>query len=221
MLARLLSDRLGEGEIRFYHAGLERGRRRRSRNGSLPPSGHPVLDLRLRHGRRQEEHPQRHPLRGAELGRGLPAGGGPRRPRRLILPRSPFIGTGRRRQGETGEGRASPFALPLPARLCVLGRKAAGGMASSTSSDRPAKAALPVRAAIDARAEGRALARERPSCGISPRPMPAALRARRPWTCLGGRLAPREPPRCALWGAMAGWEAKDAARPWKRPYARG
>ena len=226
MLARLLRERLGDTEVRFYHAGLERAEKKaveewflalRARDPLLAPA--PTAWAWTRRNIRSVIHYRGRRPRSKPICRRP----GARRQGRLVLPRRAALGTATTEERlSAGEGRAPALALPRPPRLCVRRRRAAGAMASSTSWARRARAARPARAAIAAKGreggprEGEAeIARLR-------RGQRAALHARRGAGLLRGERPAAEGRRAARSGEpWPGGRRRTPPGRWKRPYARG
>ena len=213
MLARLLSDRLGEGEIRFYHAGLERGEKK-AVEGWFLASEQGILCSTCAYGMGVDkknirsvihyEAPSSVEAYLQEAGR---AGRDGLSSRAVLLS---GLDDGDRAKREKDELRRSRFRSLLAYAASTEGCRREG-LLDLLGTSRESRAPC---SGCD-RCEGGGLG---PSEGEAELRYFAAANARR-FTSdealdllrgEGSRL--REPPRCALWGAMGGWDAKDASR---------
>ena len=213
MLARLLSDRLGEDEIRFYHAGLERGEKKAVEEWFLSSEGG-ILCSTCAYGMGVDkkdirsvihyEAPSSVEAYLQEAGR---AGRDGLSSRAVLLS---GLDDGDRAKLEKDELRRSRFRSLLTYASSKEGCRRDGlldllgtprqGRGSCSGCDR-------CEGAVPASCEGETELRHF-----------AAVNSRRftgeeALDLLRGEASRRgEPPRCALWGAMGDWDAKDAAR---------
>jgi len=215
ILSRLLRERLGEEEIRFYHAALERSEKKRVEEWFFS-SGTGILATTCAYGMGVDKKDIRsviHYETPASVEAYLQEAGRAGRdglPSRAVLLAGP--GEEERLARETDEGRVSRFRALLgyasskegcrrDALLDLLGA-AREGRAPCSGCDR-----------CESGANGRGL-REGEEEIVSF----ARANARRytPEEALillrGERKGVGEPPRCAYWGSMGEWEARDASR---------
>lgn len=217
VLARLLSERLGERELRFYHAGLEKTEKKAiedwffaSERGILVSTCAYGLGMDKKNIRSviHYESPASVEAYLQEAGRagrdGLPS--------RAVLIAGP--GAEARLGLEQDEGRKARFRALLDyagsgsgcrrERLLDLLGAPTEGRAPCSGCDRcEGKAREEAEGALEIGAFARANARR--------------FTAEEALALLRGEIVqfaggPREPPLCAHWGALSGWEAKDAAR---------
>lgn len=226
MLARLLSERLGETEVRFYHAGLERPEKKaveewffESEDGILCATCAYGMGVDKRNIRSvvHFETPTSVEAYLQEAGRA----GRDALPSRAVLIAGPD--EERRLEREPDALRRSRFRALVDyalseegcrrdALLDLLGSPREG-RAPCSGCDRCAPGAGgPGGGAREGEAEIAAFARANARRFTGDEAL-ALLR--------GAAQAGVEPPRCALYGAMAGWDAKDAARALDEAIAAG
>ena len=216
MLARLLSERLGYSEIRFYHAGLRRDEKKAVERWFMP-SKDGILCSTCAYGMgvdkkdiRSVIHFQPPPSIEAYLQEAGRAGRDG-----LATQGRPHLEPGRRGSAGARDRGAAPSALPRLARLRRVGpRLQARGSPRSPGRAAGGQDALlrlrPMRGAcaeeLSPRARPRSAAFRLGQCEtIHPRGGPRPPQ----WTLAFAALGPA---RCAYWGVLAGWDAKDASR---------
>jgi ATP-dependent DNA helicase RecQ len=218
MLARLLSERLGEPEIRFYHAGLERPEKKAveewffsSERGILCSTCAYGMGVDKKNIRSviHYEAPTSVEAYLQEAGRagrdGLPS--------RAILLAGP--GEEERLAREKEGSRRSRFRALLDYANSERGcrRDALLDLLGSPREGRPPCSGCD---RCDRGAEGGGRRREgEAEIGGFVLANAGRFTAEEALALLRGANSgsgPREPPRCALWGAMSAWDAKDAAR---------